>query len=142
MNNFCRSHIARSVLVKIKDALIENNTIMDVVGTGIYIAAEAWWFEGLCTTEHIEIRRNRIVRCGRMGTAARPRGCAGICVTIDANNPTAATHKNIIIEDNIIDCPDSPHGVYVSNTANATVRRNRITSAAEPTVIEPVPTRK
>ena len=142
VGNFCRSHIARSVLVKIKDALIEDNTIMDVVGTGIYIAAEAWWFEGLCTTENIEIRRNRIVHCGRMGNAARPRGCAGICVTIDANNPTAATHKHVVIEDNIVDCPESPHGVYVSNAVEAIVRRNHITSSDEPVVVEPVPTRK
>lgn len=141
VGNFCRSHIARSVLVKIKDALIEDNTITDVVGTGIYVAAEAWWFEGLCTTENIEIRRNRIVRCGRMGTAARPRGCAGICVTIDAESPAIPTHKNMIIEDNIIDCPDSPHGVYVSNAVNAVVRRNRIVCAAEPEVVEDIPAR-
>ena len=77
-----------------------------------------------------------------MGNAARPRGCAGICVTIDAKNPTAATHKRVIIEDNIIDCPTSPHGVYVSNTEEAIVQRNHVTSCDEPVVIEPIPTRK
>lgn len=140
--NSCRSHLARSILVKIKDALIEDNTIMDVVGTGIYVAAEAWWFEGLCTTENIVVRRNRVVNCGRFGNPACPRGSAGVCVTIDAKEPTVATHKNVTIEDNIIDCPDAPHGIYVSNTENATVGRNQVRSASDPIVIEPTPTRK
>lgn len=141
VGNYCRSHLARSILVKIKNALVEGNTVMDVVGTGIYIAAEAWWYEGLCTTENIVIRNNRIVNCGRDAQGARQRGCAGICVTIDANNPTAATHKNVVIEDNLIDCPDSPHGIYVSNTENLTLHRNQVVSAGEPIVTEPSPTR-
>lgn len=141
IGNYCRNHLARSILVKIKDAKIENNNIMDVVGTGIYIAAEAWWYEGLCTTENIEIRGNRIVNCGRSSQGARQRGCAGVCVTIDAKNPTTATHKNIIIEDNLIDCPDSPTGIYVSNTENLTLNRNQVVTSGEPIVIEAVPSR-
>lgn len=140
--NFCRSHIARSVLVKIKEALIENNTIMDVVGTGIYIAAEAWWFEGLCTTESIVIRRNRVVNCGRFASPALPRGSAGICVSIDADAPAIPTHKHVVIEDNLIDCPDAPHGIYVSNTERLEIRGNSIHSAEEPIVTEAIPTRK
>lgn len=132
VGNYCRSHLARSILVKIKDARIEGNTVMDVTGTGIYVAAEAWWYEGLCTTENIVVRRNRIVNCGREPQGARQRSCGGICVTIDAKNPTAATHKNVIIEDNIIDCPDAPHGIYVSNTENLTIQRNQVVSAAPP----------
>lgn len=139
VGNYCRSHLARSILVKIKDALIEGNTVMDVVGTGIYVAAEAWWYEGLCTTENIVVRGNRIINCGRDPQGARQRGCAGICVTIDAKNPAAATHRNVVIEDNIIDCPDAPHGIYVSNTENLTIRRNQVVAADEPIVIEAAP---
>lgn len=142
IGNYCRSHLGRSVLVKIKDALIEGNTIMDVTGTGVYVAAEAWWYEGLCTTESITVRRNRIINCGRDPHGARQRSCGGVCVTIDAKAPTAPTHKNVTIEDNLIDCPDAPHGVYVSNTANLTMNRNRVIAAYEPVVVEPVPTRK
>jgi len=141
VGNYCRSHLARSILVKIKDARIEGNTVMDVVGTGIYIAAEAWWYEGLCTTENIIVRGNRIVNCGRDAQGARQRGCAGICVTIDAEKPHFPTHKNIVIEDNIIDCPDAPHGIYVSNTEHLTLNRNQVVSAAEPVVVEAIPTR-
>lgn len=141
IGNYCRSHLARSILVKIKDARVENNTVMDVVGTGIYVAAEAWWYEGLCTTENIVVRGNRIVSCGRDPQGARQRGCAGICVTIDAKNPTSNTHKNVVIEDNIIDCPDAPHGVYVSNTENLILRRNQVVAAEEPIITELFPTR-
>lgn len=135
VGNFCRSHIARSILVKIKEALIENNTIMDVVGTGIYIAAEAWWFEGLCTTEDIIIRRNRVINCGRYANAARQHDSAGICVSIDAENPVHPTHRHVVIENNLIDCPDAPHGIYVSNTETLEINNNCVHSSKEPIVI-------
>lgn len=141
IGNYCRSHLARSILVKIKNALVEGNTIMDVTGTGVYVAAEAWWYEGLCTTEDIVIRRNRIVNCGRDAQGARQRDCGGICVTIDAQNPSFATHKSVVIEDNVIDCPDAPYGIYVSNTKDLTLRRNQVIAADEPIVIEASPTK-
>lgn len=139
IGNYCRSHLARSVLVKIKNARVEGNTIMNVTGTGVYVAAEAWWYEGLCTTEDIVIRRNRIADCGRDPQGARQRDCGGICVTIDAQDPSFATHKSVVIEDNIIDCPDAPHGIYVSNTENLTLLRNQVIAADEPIVIEHLP---
>ena len=142
VNNFCRSHLARSILVKTKQALVEGNTVMDVVGTGIYVAAEAWWYEGICTTEDIVIRRNRVLHCGRTDNGARKRGSGGICVTIDAPRPDQATHRHVVIEDNDIDCPDAPHGIYVSNCKEAVVNRNRVVSADESVVIEASPARK
>ena len=142
VNNFCRSHLARSILVKTKQALIEGNTIMDVVGTGIYVAAEAWWHEGICTTEDVVIRRNRVLHCGRTDNGARKRSSGGICVTIDAPQPGQATHRYVVIEDNDIDCPDAPHGIYVSNCQSAVVDRNRVVSAGESIVIERSPERE
>ncbi len=139
--NFCRNHLGRSILIKIKDALVEDNTIKEIVGTGIYVAAEAWWYEGLCSTENIILRRNRIVHCGRTKFGGRQRGSGGICVTIDAKQPNAATHRNIVIQDNLIDCPEAPVGIYVSNTENLILERNQVRAAEEDIVVESIPTR-
>jgi len=132
--NICRNHIARSVLVKIKKALIENNTISDATGTGIYAAAEAEWFEGLCTTENIVIRQNRITNCGRTAGSGRKNGAGGICITVDADEATAATHAHVEVCDNVIDCPDAPHGIYISNTSESVLEGNRIVSKDMPIV--------
>jgi len=134
-NNLCRNHIARSVLVKVKNALIENNTIMDATGTGIYVAAEAEWREGLCTTQNIVIRRNRIVNCGRASGSGRKNGSGGICVTVDAENAIAPTHASVIICDNIIDCPEAPYGIYVSNTTKFVLERNDVNALQEPAIL-------
>lgn len=134
-NNLCRNHIARSVLVKVKNALIENNTIMDATGTGIYVAAEAEWREGLCTTQDIVIRRNRIVNCGRASGSGRKNGSGGICVTVDAEEAFVPTHASVTICDNVIDCPEAPHGIYVSNTAKLVLERNNVNALQEPVIL-------
>ena len=134
-NNLCRNHIARSVLVKVKNALIENNTIMDATGTGIFVAAEAEWREGLCTTQDIVIRRNRIVNCGRANSSGRKNDSGGICVTVDAENAIAPTHASVIICDNIIDCPEAPYGIYVSNIAKLVLERNDVNALQEPVIL-------
>ena len=135
--NFCRNHIARSVLVKVKEALIENNTFVDVTGTAVYIAAESWWFEGLCTTERTVIRNNRILHCGRADGSGRRCSSGGICVTVDAESPDFPTHAHVEITDNLIDCPEAPHGVYVSNTRETVIARNQVVSRNEPLVLTP-----
>ena len=123
--NTCRNHLARSALIKVKRARVVGNAFIDVVGTAIDVAAESPWKEALCATEEIVVQGNRIVYCGR-NDDIRQRDCAGVCVTVDAPHPNALTHKRVVITDNIIDCPDSPVGVYVSNTESLTLERNNI----------------
>ena len=77
------------------------------------------------------VRRNRIVN------TRIPWGEAGgVVVKADCSNPVCPTIRNIVIEDNIIDCPKAEHGIYVRNTIGVTVRRNRIVSRSEPIHIE------
>lgn len=129
------NHIARGVLVKTKRALIENNVLTDIVGTAIEVAAEEWWSEGLCSTEDIIIRRNHIKDCARTGVT-RIKGSGGITVSLDGRTPNKKTHKNVVIEDNIISCPDSEHAIYVSNTEHLVIRRNHAVSREEAVVIK------
>jgi len=130
-----RNHIARSVLVKTKNAVIENNIFTDIVGTAIEVAAEEWWSEGLCSTENIVIRRNHIKDCARTGVT-RIKGSGGITVTMDCKTPKEKTHKNVLIEDNIIDCPDSEYAIYASNVQNLVIRRNHAVSKKETVMIK------
>lgn len=125
-----RNHFARSILVKTRDVLLEGNTFTDVFGPAIVIAAEASWCEGVCA-ENVIVRRNRIVN------TRIPWGEAGgVVVKADCRNPVCPTIRNIVIEDNIIDCPKAEHGIYVRNAIGVTVRRNRIVSRSEPIHIE------
>ncbi len=123
------NHFARGMLVRTRSALLEGNTISDVLGPAVFIAAETWWSEGV-TAQNITVRRNRI-------TNTRPveGEAGGIVVKIECADPRDCPMKNIVIEDNIIDCPRAEHGIYVRNTDGLTLKRNHTVSQGEPCVI-------
>ena len=58
------SHLARAVLVKTRNVLIENNTFYGGTGTAIHIGAEGDWKEG-AGSQNVIVRNNRITACGR-----------------------------------------------------------------------------
>ncbi|HOU09432.1 MAG TPA: right-handed parallel beta-helix repeat-containing protein [Clostridiales bacterium] len=124
---FVKNHFARSVLVKTRSVLIEGCTFMDADLCAVEVAAEAWWKEGVCSAD-VVIRGNRIIYTGAKKNNGI-RGCSGIAVLVDANLPEGTPHKNILIENNIIDCPSSQHGIYIANAENVTVRGNSIRCA-------------
>ncbi|MBR5519385.1 MAG: hypothetical protein IKU55_01585, partial [Clostridia bacterium] len=72
-----RSHFARSVLVKCREALIENCVIEDVFENAVKVAAESYWKEGI-HTEQIVIRNCRFANNGRKSAE-----CGGIAVYMD-----------------------------------------------------------
>ncbi len=124
-------HFARSILLKTRrGALVEGNHFRDVQGPAIVAAAESWWYEGVCPA-NITIRRNRIVNCARNWGEA-----AGIVVKADSDHPKGRTITNITIEDNIIDCPNHPHGIFLRNIDTITLVRNRINTKDTPIIIE------
>jgi len=124
-------HFARSILLKTRNgALVEDNHFRDVQGPAIVAAAESWWYEGVCPA-NIIIRRNRIENCARNWGEA-----AGIVVKADSDHPKGQTISNIIIEDNIIDCPNAEHGIFLRNIDGVKLARNRINVKNEPIVIE------
>lgn len=131
---FVKNHFARSVLVKTRSVLIEGCTFIDADLCAVEVAAESWWKEGVCSAD-VMIRGNRIQYLGEKRNNGI-RGSSGITVTMDANLQQGTPHKGITIEDNLIDCPGSEHGIYISNAENVTVRRNRICCAGEPVRIE------
>ena len=56
-----RTHFARSILIKTRDVLIEDNHFFDVQGSAVHVAPEAWWYEGV-SPENVTIRGNRSVK--------------------------------------------------------------------------------
>ena len=108
-----RNHRARSVLVKTREVLIENCVFEDVMGAAVCVAAEGWWHEGV-TAQNVTIRGNRIARCA-----------GGIHIAIDAQDP-GGFHRDITIENNVIDCPGAKHAVYASNVDGLALRGNRM----------------
>lgn len=125
-----RNHFARSILVKTRDVLLEGNEFIDVFGPAVVVAAEAWWSEGVCAAD-VVVRRNRVIN------TRQPWGEAGgVVVKADCDKPNAQTIRNIVIEDNLIDCPRAEHGIFVRNVEGLTIRRNKIVSKGEGERIE------
>lgn len=125
-----RNHFARSILVKTRNVLIEGNTIVDPFGPAIVIAAEPWWCEGVCAAD-VTIRRNRVV------TTRDPwREAGGIMIMADCENPDCKPIRNIVIEDNIIDCIHAPYGIFVRNVDGVQIRRNKVVAGEEAIHVE------
>ena len=126
-----RNHLSRGVLIKTRNALVEGCTFESCMGTAIHVAAEGGWHEGV-TSAHVIIRNNRMMRCGH-GNQGRIMGASGICVNIDAVNPnTPDLHKDILIENNIIEGENSAQGIYISSAEDVKIRYNEISGCVEP----------
>lgn len=125
---------ARGFLIKTRNVLIENNLICETTGTGIHVGAEGSWHEGPASAD-VTIRNNRILRCG-FGAGTQNGACA-IAVNVGAPDETAAgLHRNIRIENNIIEGEQSDRGIYISGASGVIVRFNEISGCAEPVKVE------
>lgn len=125
VNSYVGSHLARGVLVKTRNVLIENCTFRDGTGTAIHIGAEGDWREG-AGSENVTIRNNRMIRTGR--GAGRQDGACAIALNVKApNNKVPGIHKNIIIDGNIIIGEDAPVGISIQGADNVNLTENVIT---------------
>ena len=128
VNCKARNHFARSVLIKSREALIENCEFSDVFELGVKVAAESGWAEGI-NSESVTIRNCRFSNNDR-----RENLCGGIGVYMDAE-VHKPVHGTGVIEDNEIVCPECEHGIIVADTKRAVLRRNRVVSRGEPIVV-------
>jgi len=130
VNSYVGSHLARAVLVKTRNVLIENCTMRESTGTAIHIGAEGDWREG-AGSANITIRNNRMIRCGR-GDGTNDKACA-IAVNVKAPDISVpGIHKNIIIEGNLIEGEDAEYGISVSGAENVIIRNNEFTGCKTP----------
>lgn len=123
----CGTHRARSVLVKTRDVLIEGCTFIDSTGPAIQVAAEGSWHESVSSAD-VTIRRNRFLRSGSGWGPA-------ILVNIDCAGEPAISHRNLCIEDNLIDRQGLDGGIAVSAADGVRIRNNRICCCGEPIAV-------
>lgn len=130
VNSYVGSNLARAVLVKTRNVLIENCTMKESTGTAIHIGAEGDWREG-AGSANVIVRNNRILRCGR--GAGTNDGACGIAINVKAPDETVAgIHKNILIEGNIIEGENSDCGISVSGAQKVVIRNNTFIGCKQP----------
>ena len=130
VNSYVGSHLARAVLVKTRNVLIENCTMRESTGTAIHIGAEGDWREGPGSA-NVVIRNNRIIRCGR-GDGTNDEACA-IAINVKAPDITVpGIHKNILIEGNLIEGENARFGISVSGADNVSIQNNIFSGCQAP----------
>lgn len=114
-------HIARSVLVKTGNVLIENNIFKGVTMTPVILCCESPWKEGW-HCEHAVIRNNHFENCSTTDYC----GGAAIATRVEApDNQNSLIHKDILIEGNTfrrIGSKDQP--ILIENAKKVRVRNN------------------
>lgn len=123
------SHLARAVLVKTRNVLIENNSFYGGTGTAIHIGAEGDWHEG-AGSHNVIIRNNKMIACGR-GDGTNDGAC-GIAVNVKApDNTVAGIHKNILIEQNTIVGENSYTGISIQGADNVKLINNKVSGCSK-----------
>ncbi|MEN7551034.1 right-handed parallel beta-helix repeat-containing protein [Rapidithrix thailandica] len=129
-----QSHLARAVLIKTRNVLIEHNTFQNTTGTGIHIGAEGDWQEGVAAAD-VVVRNNRIIHCGR-GDGTQ-NGACGITVNVKAENTKVpGLHKRLLFEHNIIEGENAECGIFISGAEDVTIRNNEISGCKEPVKVQ------
>ncbi len=123
-------HFARSILIKSRKALIENNILRDIRGTAIAVAAESYWFEGVCPSNVI-IRNNVII-----DTSHSSDKTAGIYIKADCGAPKGQSIHNVVVENNVIYAPNCKNAIYARNVEGLYMKNNICTTLKEPIQIE------
>ncbi len=126
VNSLVNSHLARGILVKTRNVLIDNNVFRNCTGTAIHVGAEAAWHEGTYA-KNVTISNNTMIGCGKGGGSQG--GASGIAVIIEAKDTDATyLHDNILIENNSIAGEDNECGIYIGNAKNVTLKNNQISN--------------
>ena len=129
-----KNHLARGILVKTHNVLIENCVFDHDTGTAIHVGAEAHWREGI-VSNNIVIKNNRIIKSGYQGWG-RILDAGGISINILSDAPHSPAHRNFLIENNTIDSSMTKHAIYAGNVDGLVIRNNTLTSAEECIVTE------
>ncbi len=123
------NHFARGVLCKCRDALIEGNVFRNIMGPAIVLAAESYWYEGVCPA-NVTVRNNYIENCAFWWGEA-----SGVVVKADAPHADKISIENICLENNFIVSPNADHGIFMRNTENSRITDNTVICRNEPVEI-------
>lgn len=115
-----RNHLARSVLIKTKRAVVEHCIFEHSDLAAVVVSPEESWGEGT-SSEYVEIKHNVFIGCSMRGNRA-----SAIDVFTGSEEKTGKQHKKIIAMDNIILCPRGLKGISVENTEEVFLENNLI----------------
>lgn len=125
-----RNHLARGILIRTRDTLIESCSFERCFNSAIHIASEIFWHE--CgASENITIRNNRMYRCSEPNGISK-KSVSGISIYSGGSKNGApceggVIHKNISITDNIIHNSGTNHSISACGVDGLTICRNECT---------------
>lgn len=119
-----RNHLARSVLIKTSNVLVEGCIFDCDTLNAVHICAEGGWREGTHATNVI-VRNNIVTRRGRWEFGGYDNA-GGIAVNIGGEHPVRPVHENIVIENNVISCSDTKRAIYAGLTKGLKIRNNKL----------------
>lgn len=120
-----RNHMARSVLIKTRRAVVEDCVFERSSGSAVVVSAEEAWGEGV-SSQNVTIRNNVFIHCG----AQWPNEASAIAVFTGSQARTGVQHGSVTIENNTILCPPSQRAIRVENAACVRMENNAIIAAA------------
>ncbi len=131
-NNYGKNGFARGVLVK-SPAVIENNELVNLAVAGIKVSAEDYyWHEGI-TAERVTIIGNKIVGCGHWYTT---RETGGIVIDADVAEGNEKPIAEVLIKNNVIECPYTEHSVYITGVKDIITDNNELSARGVPIVTD------
>lgn len=117
-----KNHLARAVLIKTRDVIIENCTFIGSTGTAIHIGAEGEWHEGPGSSDVI-VRNNSFVDCGH-GDGAQNKASA-IAVNVKSSTPPKdSVHFRLSFQNNSIVGRNSKYGIFVTGATDISIKNN------------------
>jgi hypothetical protein len=128
-NNKISNATTRGIIVKTKNAIIENNYLTHIDNAAIAVFGSPIWGEGPFP-ENIIIRNNTIENCN-FGLGARFRGTSMLGAISVGNyyrgelRENMRPIRNILIENNSI-TNSSTSGVFITHTDNCIIKHNSI----------------
>ncbi len=121
VNNYCCGNFARGVLAKTRKVTVHNNVFEKTMGTAINVYAEASWSEGTNPSD-VSICNNVILGCSYFNG---PKGIGGIQVGVHADkHPSKPQVKNVSINHNNINCPESAYAIEAENIDGLVIENN------------------
>jgi len=130
-------NLARGVLVKTRNVVIQGNVFRGCTGTAVHVGAESYWREG-SFSKNVTVTNNEMTDCG-YGTGCQG-GASGVAVLLDAPNlENVVLHDGITITNNIINGGSNgkrPCGICVRHAKNVIIKDNIITNCDTATVVD------
>lgn len=118
LNNTVNSHLARAFLIKSRDVVIANNSIIGSTLTAIQLGAELGWRESM-PIENAIIENNYIYGCGYIS----PQEASAIMLRSETSQKSPYVNRNIIIRNNIFD-NEGTIDVWLKNAENVQIMNN------------------